>query len=183
MKATTIYMTHDRTEAMTMASRIVILNQGEIQQIGTPEDIYNCPDNEFVATFIGSPSMNMMTITNHIDAQYINGLKIADQSAIDCTSQIQCRLGIRPEDLKLITDIEESQYPIQLSHLVIDLVELTGAYQLLHCHLENQKIIAAVDSNLNFNIGQTVSFGINPTDAHYFNISSGERLRQEVTSQ
>ena len=68
MKATTIYMTHDRTEAMTMASRIVILNQGEIQQIGTPEDIYNCPDNEFVATFIDSPSMNMMTITNHIDA-------------------------------------------------------------------------------------------------------------------
>ena len=75
MKATTIYVTHDQTEAMTMASRIVILNQGEIQQIGTPEEIYRHPVNEFVATFIGSPSMNMIPMTYHMDAWYFDGQK------------------------------------------------------------------------------------------------------------
>ena len=74
MKATTIYVTHDQTEAMTMASRIVILNQGEIQQIGTPEEIYRHPVNEFVATFI-SPSMNMIPMTYHMDAWYFDGQK------------------------------------------------------------------------------------------------------------
>ena len=75
MKATTIYVTHDQTEAMTMASRIVILKQGEIQQIGTPEEIYRHPVNEFVATFIGSPSMNMVPMTYNMDAWYFDGQK------------------------------------------------------------------------------------------------------------
>ncbi|EAE5939076.1 ATP-binding cassette domain-containing protein, partial [Listeria monocytogenes] len=78
MKATTIYVTHDQTEAMTMASRIVILKQGEIQQIGTPEEIYRHPVNEFVATFIGSPSMNMVPMTYNMDAWYFDGQKVAD---------------------------------------------------------------------------------------------------------
>ena len=67
--ATTIYVTHDQTEAMTMADRIVIMNKGYIQQVGTPEEIYNYPSNEFVSTFIGSPSMNIVPIT--IDSGYI----------------------------------------------------------------------------------------------------------------
>ena len=90
MKATTIYVTHDQTEAMTMASRIVILKQGEIQQIGTPEEIYRHPVNEFVATFIGSPSMNMVPMTYNMDAWYFDGQKVADaitSTCIACTIQ------------------------------------------------------------------------------------------------
>ena len=97
MNATTIYVTHDQTEAMTMASRIVILNQGEIQQIGTPEEIYRHPVNEFVATFIGSPSMNIIPLTYHMDAWYFDAQKVADQSVVQLSSHSQCRLGIRPE--------------------------------------------------------------------------------------
>ena len=70
----------------------------------------------------------------------------------------QYRLGIRPEDLHLVEDNEISHYPIQLSQFTVDLVELTGSYKLLHCHHNEQKV--AVDSNLDFELGQTVSFGI-----------------------
>ena len=73
---------------------------------------------------------------------------------------MQYRLGIRPEDLHLVNDNEISNYPIQLSQFTVDLVELTGSYKLLHCHHNEHKIIAAVDSNLDFELGQTVSFGI-----------------------
>lgn len=64
----------------------------------------------------------------------------------------------------------------------IDLVELTGSYKLLHCHHDNHKIVAAVDSNLNFELGQNVSFGIHSKDAHYFHSESGERMKEEVVS-
>lgn len=110
MNATTIYVTHDQTEAMTMASRIVILNQGEIQQIGTPEEIYRHPVNEFVATFIGSPSMNIIPLTYHMDAWYFDAQKVADQSVVQLSSHSQCRLGIRPEDLHLITNDDSRAY-------------------------------------------------------------------------
>ena len=182
MKATTIYVTHDQTEAMTMASRIVILKQGEIQQIGTPEEIYRHPVNEFVATFIGSPSMNMVPMTYNMDAWYFDGQKVADATLLQLVSHAQYRLGIRPEDLHLVNDNEISNYPIQLSQFTVDLVELTGSYKLLHCHHNEHKIIAAVDSNLDFELGQTVSFGIKTEDAHFFDSDSGERVQEEVLS-
>ena len=180
--ATTIYVTHDQTEAMTMASRIVILKQGEIQQIGTPEEIYRHPVNEFVATFIGSPSMNMVPMTYNMDAWYFDGQKVADATLLQLASHAQYRLGIRPEDLHLVNDNEISNYPIQLSQFTVDLVELTGSYKLLHCHHNEHKIIAAVDSNLDFELGQTVSFGIKTEDAHFFDSDSGERVQEEVLS-
>ena len=181
-QATTIYVTHDQTEAMTMASRIVILKQGEIQQIGTPEEIYRHPVNEFVATFIGSPSMNMVPMTYNMDAWYFDGQKVADATLLQLASHAQYRLGIRPEDLHLVNDNEISNYPIQLSQFTVDLVELTGSYKLLHCHHNEHKIIAAVDSNLDFELGQTVSFGIKTEDAHFFDSDSGERVQEEVLS-
>lgn len=77
INATTIYVTHDQTEAMTMADRIVIMNKGYIQQVGTPEEIYNFPSNEFVSTFIGSPSMNIVPVTiNKNVAEFNNKVKI-----------------------------------------------------------------------------------------------------------
>ena len=173
MKATTIYVTHDQTEAMTMASRIVILKQGEI---------YRHPVNEFVATFIGSPSMNMVPMTYNMDAWYFDGQKVADATLLQLASHAQYRLGIRPEDLHLVNDNEISNYPIQLSQFTVDLVELTGSYKLLHCHHNEHKIIAAVDSNLDFELGQTVSFGIKTEDAHFFDSDSGERVQEEVLS-
>ena len=81
--------------------------------------------------------------------------KVADQSVVQLSSHSQCRLGIRPEDLHLITNDDSRAYPIQLTNLKIDLVELTGSYKLLHCHHDNHKIVAAVDSNLNFELDKT----------------------------
>ena len=86
--------------------------------------------------------------------------KVADASSLQLASHAQYRLGIRPEDLHLVEDNEISHYPIQLSQFTVDLVELTGSYKLLHCHHNEHKIVAAVDSNLDFELGQTVSFGI-----------------------
>ena len=88
-----------------------------IQQIGTPEEIYRHPVNEFVATFIGSPSMNIIPLTYHMDAWYFDAQKVADQSVVQLSSHSQCRLGIRPEDLHLITNDDSRAYPIQLTNL------------------------------------------------------------------
>lgn len=75
LQTTTIYVTHDQTEAMTMASRIVVLNKGEIQQIGTPKDVYEKPENMFVASFIGSPAMNLIPATATAEGLRIDGFK------------------------------------------------------------------------------------------------------------
>ncbi len=84
LDATTIYVTHDQTEAMTMASRIVVMNKGYIQQIGTPIEVYNHPANMFVATFIGSPAMNLLNVTYHKgEITFAKGLKIKLPKAFD----------------------------------------------------------------------------------------------------
>ena len=106
LKTTMIYVTHDQTEAMTLANRIVIMNDGVIQQVGTPFDVYNSPNNAFVASFIGSPAMNLVHV------KYQNGTISNDNGLeLEVSTPIQKRLeeagyngkeiifGIRPEDI------------------------------------------------------------------------------------
>jgi len=102
---TTIYVTHDQTEAMTLADRIVILNQGRIEQVGTPEEVYNQPANIFVAGFIGAPKINLITaVYEQTGRVTINGqsLAIPSLAQADLAAGTPLTLGIRPEHLSLI---------------------------------------------------------------------------------
>ncbi len=144
MNSNIIYVTHDQVEAMTLADRIVVLNKGNIEQYGTPNEIYSNPNNIFVAEFIGSPKMNIIKInkeqisnsnTFHLFNNKItfNNLKFEDEIYI----------GIRPEDISL-----ESNHEIQLE-VKIDLVENLGFEKIIYSKISNNQIIIKSSKNIN----------------------------------
>ena len=152
MNSNIIYVTHDQVEAMTLADRIVVLNKGNIEQYGTPNEIYSNPNNIFVAEFIGSPKMNIIKInkeqisnsnTFHLFNNKItfNNLKFEDE----------IYMGIRPEDISL-----ESNREIQLE-VKIDLVENLGFEKIIYSKISNNQIIIKSSKNIN-NDSLKVSF-------------------------
>ena len=151
LKATTIYVTHDQTEAMTMASRIVVMNKGYIQQIGTPIQVYNEPANTFVASFIGAPAMNLLDVTYEngvITFKDGNKLKIPEHYLKEHDLPNELILGIRPENIStsFTKDKDSFEVEIQVAELLgreyyvhtlfggIDLVSNTEVLQKLHIH-------------------------------------------------
>lgn len=125
INATTIYVTHDQTEAMTMADRIVVMNNGKIQQIGTPYEIYNSPENVFVATFIGSPAMNLFDVTisnNQIDLLNGNSLKLDKSIADAITKHIESELStIADFEKNGLKKEEEKQLVVKKESLILQI--------------------------------------------------------------
>jgi len=116
---TSLFVTHDQVEAMTLAQRMIVMNAGVMEQFGTPEEVYNRPASTFVASFIGSPPMNLLNQAPGLPAGQI--------------------LGIRPEHLDLATDGWE---------LKVDTVELLGAERLVHAHLGNESLTLRLDASM-----------------------------------
>lgn len=149
LDTTTIYVTHDQEEAMTMSDRIAILNLGELQQVGTPREVYNQPHNAFVAQFIGSPSMNMFVseLRQTADgARFVGDIdvEISEQRADMITKQsneTQFLLGIRPEHVSVYTEPTESSVSAQ-----VDIIEPLGSNDLLYFQLEDSTNVEAVVS-------------------------------------
>ncbi|WP_338652289.1 sn-glycerol-3-phosphate ABC transporter ATP-binding protein UgpC [Lysinibacillus sp. Y5S-8] len=177
IQTTTIYVTHDQTEAMTMATRLVVMKDGLIQQIGTPKEVYNTPHNMFVAGFIGSPSMNLfhchLTETEillgeqsfPIPSMYVPLLKEKNYLGKEIV------MGIRPEDLQ-ITDVV-SPFAFKAT---IDVAELLGAETYLYCSLNNQNFIARVQADNNLHPSDRVSFVMREEKIHFFDPETEERL-------
>jgi len=177
IQTTTIYVTHDQTEAMTMATRLVVMKDGLIQQIGTPKEVYNTPHNMFVAGFIGSPSMNLfhchLTETEillgeqsfPIPSMYVPLLKEKNYLGKEIV------MGIRPEDLQ-ITDVV-SPFAFKAT---IDVTELLGAETSLYCSLNNQNFIARVQADNNLHPSDRVSFVMREEKIHFFDPETEERL-------
>lgn len=177
IQTTTIYVTHDQTEAMTMATRLVVMKDGLIQQIGTPKEVYNTPHNMFVAGFIGSPSMNLfhchLTETEillgeqsfPIPSMYVPLLKDKNYLGKEIV------MGIRPEDLQ-ITDVV-SPFAFKAT---IDIAELLGAETYLYCSLNNQNFIARVQADNNLHPSDRVSFVMREEKIHFFDPETEERL-------
>ncbi|MCK1976815.1 sn-glycerol-3-phosphate ABC transporter ATP-binding protein UgpC [Jeotgalicoccus huakuii] len=179
LKTTTIYVTHDQVEAMTMADRIVIMNKGEIQQIGSPREVYHKPANTFVADFIGSPPMNI------VDAEYISGkLFIEDtefeivlndkQREIFSNSRIEhVKIGVRPEKLNIITNNEDEYETVIDSNIRLN--EFHGSDQILYCNC-GVELIVKVSENVKINIDEKISLGLQADNLHFFDYENGERL-------
>ena len=130
LKATTIYVTHDQTEAMTMASRIVVMNKGYIQQIGTPIEVYNKPANTFVASFIGAPAMNLLNVTYKdgvITFSDGNTLTLPKHYLEEKDLPEEFILGIRPENIKTTFKEDKDCYPVE-----IQVAELLGREYYVH---------------------------------------------------
>jgi len=172
---TTVYVTHDQTEAMTMGNRVAVLSGGQLQQCDTPRQLYDNPVNQFVAGFIGSPAMNLQTVPLTEGGVRLAGTVIPLPTAVrTAASQAGLRelvLGIRPEHLHLADGAGE------LTGEVV-LVEDLGSDALLHVRLTGQtdQVVARTEGRKPPAPGQEVTFRVQPDDVFAFHPVTGARL-------
>ncbi len=165
LAVTTIYVTHDQVEAMTLADRVVVMNHGVVQQVGTPTEIYNSPLNTFVAGFIGSPAMNLLEghVSNgcfETKSTKISGLKIKDGPIT---------LGFRAEDAEI------SKRKSEIASTVYAM-ELLGDATMVTIRIEDKLISVKADKNFRAEIGDKINFSIPAQICHLFDAKTGARL-------
>ena len=169
--STTIYVTHDQVEAMTMADRIVIMKDGIVQQIGRPMDLYDHPINKFVAGFIGSPQMNFFDVTiegNHIRFTDGNQILISDEMAEKLkTHKSSLTLGIRGEDIKFDSQNLDT-WKESKQKAVITNTEIMGNENNLYFEFGGTTTVAKVSMYDIRNIGEQSEFVFNPQKMHFF---------------
>jgi multiple sugar transport system ATP-binding protein len=172
---TTVYVTHDQTEALTMGDRIAVLKDGVLQQVGTPRELYAEPNNVFVAGFIGSPAMNLFS------ADVVEGGIAFGSATVPVEREVlagaggkQVTIGIRPEDVIVSLTANDGLV------VNVDLVEELGAdgYLYGHTEIDNKRvdIVARVDGRSHPNAGDVVYITPKVGHLHTFNAESGERL-------
>ncbi|WP_299502999.1 sn-glycerol-3-phosphate ABC transporter ATP-binding protein UgpC [uncultured Roseobacter sp.] len=166
LKTTTVFVTHDQIEAMTLADRIVVMQAGVIEQIGTPLELYDNPANEFVATFIGAPSMNLLNATFDGASVDLSGHKVP-LSGISHKGAV--RLGVRPEHLNLTQ--EGAGIPME-----VKVVEPTGSETMVFLRFEGQDITAVFRERHAFAPGQVVHLAPDPDHLHCFDATTGQRI-------
>lgn len=173
LNVTTVYVTHDQTEAMTMGDKIAILNDGELQQLGTPLECYHKPANRFVAGFIGEPSMNFFETQLERDRLVGDGLEypLSDEVLTDIGGTEQITLGIRPEN----AEIADSPGPGTVLGTV-NIVEPLGSINYLHADIEGQEIIVEVPGNQYADQGKNVVIQFPEKATHFFDTETGEAL-------
>jgi len=171
---TTVYVTHDQTEALTMGDRIAVLKDGILQQVGSPRDLYEKPNNVFVAGFIGSPAMNLLpadVIEGGIKFGSLN--HPLDRDTLSNARSGNITVGIRPEDV--IVSSSGDGLPV-----TVDVVEELGAdgYLYGHADVNGQRtdIVARVDGRSHPSIGDTIVISPKQGHVHAFDTESGERL-------
>ena len=183
LKITLVYVTHDQVEAMSMADRIAILNEGKFQQIGTPTEVYKTPNNLFVAVFIGSPTMNFIDVT--VNERSGNTLEFADftfELTNDLAEKIknlnptQLVLGIRPEHIKITLESHEKSFEVEVS-----VVEYLGAETLVRFELSED--ITAIASPTGFypvKMGEKSFISFPKEKIYVFNKDTGQNILYEA---
>ncbi len=173
LDVTTVYVTHDQTEAMAMGDRIAVMNAGELQQVGPPEEVYRHPSNEFVADFIGSPSINLFsasvndgTLIGPGDFTYT----LEDPLPVDGHDTV--RVGIRPEDITLIED--------GTNHATVTVVEPMGNENFCYMDLEDIEMTARVEPTKRPVADQRVAFGFEEEALYLFDAATGDALKTKT---
>lgn len=191
--STTIYVTHDQTEAMTLADRIVIMSAtknpegngtiGKIEQVGSPQELYNQPANKFVAGFIGSPAMNFFDVT-------VEGTRIVSEDGLDIAiTEGQAKMlkeagydgkkvtfGIRPEDISANLLVEET-FPKANVEAEVLVSELLGSETMLYVKLGQTEFASRVDARDFHNPGEKVSLTFNVSKGHFFDLETEKAIR------
>jgi multiple sugar transport system ATP-binding protein len=170
LSTTTIYVTHDQIEAMTLADRVVVMNQGKIQQVGSPSEIYENPSNTFVAGFIGSPAMNLVKGSLNKGTFNTDGISIKGLSKDKNEDVI---LGFRAEDAKVV--LEKSELSAKVYSF-----ELLGDATMVTVKTNNQLISIKANKDYRVQIGDIVDVSIPLNKCHLFDINSGVTFQKEV---
>ena len=165
MGVTSIFVTHDQIEAMTLCDRIVVINKGIVEQVGTPKDIYSKPNTKFVAEFIGSPQMNIF------NCKINNGIAKIDNHSFNLNKSLNVEdasIGIRPDDMQ-ISDSGSITCKANL-------VEYLGSDMIIYSSIGNQEFSCKLSSKIDVKAGDEFKFDIDPSLIHVFDNSSGKRL-------
>ena len=165
MGVTSIFVTHDQTEAMTLGDRIVVINNGIVEQVGTPKDIYSKPNTKFVAEFIGSPQMNIF------NCKIDNGIAKIDNNSFNLDKSINiddASIGIRPDDIQISDSGSIS--------CKANLVEYLGSDMIIYSSIGDQEFSCKLSSKIDVKAGDEFKFDIQPSLVHVFDNSSGKRI-------
>lgn len=184
MDATVLYVTHDQTEAMTLGTRILVMNDGRIQQVGTPDEIYHRPANQFVATFVGTPPMNLIraTVTERQSRWFFQiGAETLEVPphlipALNGLSDRQAVLGIRPEDLNLV-GLTHGLNTDSALRAIIRIIEPMGHEKIIHLDMEGHRVLARVSNEWSKSLNDTVWMTPNAHRIHLFDPNTEQRLR------
>ena len=165
LAVTTVYVTHDQIEAMTLADRVVVMKQGVVQQVGTPTEIYDEPANAFVASFIGNPAMNL------VDGEMAGGSFNAENTLIEGLSAPEgpLTLGFRAEDAGVVSEGGQINAPIYT-------MELLGDATMVSVRIGGSLVSVKADKNYRAEIDDTVSIRISTDLCHLFDAKTGERV-------
>jgi len=177
LEATMIYVTHDQVEAMTMGDRIAVLNEGLLQQAGTPKELYEAPRNRFVAGFIGSPSMNFLELRVEANGRPVKLVGEGVEVRLDDAQSAMLRdnglsgviVGVRPEHLS----VGSADGPGITINAGVDVVEFLGNDELIHAMGRSGDVVAIVDADHGLQVGQQVDLVAEPRRLHMFDPSTG----------
>ena len=168
LKTTSLYVTHDQVEAMTLADRMVVMNEGNVEHVGTPLEVYTKPKTLFTAQFIGSPAMNILK--GECQSSQIN-LSSGAKLKINSKHNGKVNVGLRPEDFTI-----NEKGPIKLN---VELVELIGANTLIHGRLENSNeiLVASIAGVISDSeIGNQINLSFDENKLHLFDVNSNQRI-------
>jgi multiple sugar transport system ATP-binding protein len=169
---TTVYVTHDQAEAMTLGHRVAVLDHGKLQQVGTPRELYDRPVNRFVAGFIGSPAMNLWSVTCERGAVSLGGERVElGSAAVNGSGAVV--VGLRPEALELGSDGIPAR---------VEVVEEFGADAYVFCVAEvgegSTRLVARTEARKAPAQGERIALRVRPDEAHLFDADTGVRLEQ-----
>jgi multiple sugar transport system ATP-binding protein len=172
LQATIIYVTHDQSEAMTMASRVAIMLDGKVQQCARPLEVYRRPANKFVASFLGSPEMNFLSAQFAQDGSAYRLIGDGFQLRVNATRGDAARdhvgrsvwVGLRPEDLSL----DRRQADTDTIEAVVDVVEPLGATTLIYAMIGDKQLVGQTSADHEPSPGQKISWGVNAARVHAF---------------
>ncbi|MFK8256379.1 sn-glycerol-3-phosphate import ATP-binding protein UgpC [Erwinia sp. AnSW2-5] len=172
LNTTSLYVTHDQVEAMTLAQRVMVMNKGVLEQLGTPVEIYERPATRFVASFIGSPAMNLLEGQVNTDGSRFN---LSDSMALPLSvpkakwADRALTMGVRPEHIELSSQ-QDGGIP-----LVVDTLEMLGADNLAHGRWGNNKLVVRLPHSVRPEMGSTLWLHLPPQSLHFFD-HNGQRI-------
>jgi multiple sugar transport system ATP-binding protein len=173
VKTTVVYVTHDQVEAMTLADRIVVMKDGHIEQVGTPMEVFNHPVTTFVATFIGSPPMNLLPGT--IEGGTV--VPVPDRLKDYVRNGMAVQLGIRPDDISPVGHGLSQDGPGAEVQLTVDLAEPLGMESLIYTRLAGQEVQAKLYGPRIVAPGEVLTFRLALDRAHLFDAATGKSVR------
>ncbi|MDO3444322.1 sn-glycerol-3-phosphate import ATP-binding protein UgpC [Agrobacterium sp. V1] len=180
LSATSVFVTHDQVEAMTLADRLVVMNKGNVEQVGHPLDIYHRPATTFVASFIGSPAMNLFTTRVEVESPSVMlggaAVRLFPETGLELRGR-DVTVGIRPEQC-LVSKEEGAGVPA-----IVDFVEELGSGRIVHAEIAGETFSAAIGEDLSVKPGQRIHLTMPPAQLHFFDPATGKRIETEGAAE